>query len=585
MTRSLAQAALALLTVVPLGAQTPVLPSDALGAFRLSCAAGGAMERVPVEGQAFTEALRLRTPANISTGSDREWSCRIRHTLSVPVAANDWLVAVFWMRAIESGQEAAQVKLNFERNAPDYRKSVASGTMVTTAWRRMQIPFRIVEAYQPGGAMLDFWVGYDPQVIELGGISVMNHGQSSTAPVPTLGFTYPGRELDSAWRAEADARIDKHRKAELSVKVVDAAGKPVENAAVKVTMKRHAFGWGSAVAASAILGGGSDNETYRAKVRELFNQVVVENDLKWPQWEQDRNRAMRLLDWMRDNNLPVRGHNMVWPGWQYLPADLRAISSNPDRLRTRIDQHILEIGQATRGRVIDWDVVNEPIPNRDLQNILGDYELVRWFQLARAADPDAKLYINEYDIETGGGRNKRKQDQYFDLIQALIERQAPLDGIGIQGHFGTDVTDPRRVYEILDRFASFKLPIKITEFDINTSDEELQADYTRDYLTVCFSHPAMDSILIWGFWEGRHWLPAAAPYRRDWSEKPHGRVWRELLFDKWWTKAEGLTNADGAYSTRAFLGDHEIEVRVGDQVATRPLQLTRENATVEFKLD
>lgn len=565
-------------------AQTPVLPADPLSAFRLTCASGGRMERVPVEGQAFSEALRLTTPSNISTGTDREWSCRIRHTLSVPVQLNDWLVAVFWIRSIESGGEA-YVKLNMERNAPDYRKSINSGTLVTPSWRRVQVPFRVVESYQPGGAMIDFWVGYDPQVIEVGGISIDNYGPSARAPLPPSGFTYPGADADAPWRAEAEARIERIRKADLAVKVLDSNGAAVSGAAVKVRMKRHAFGWGSAVAASSILGTNADAETYRNTAKRLFNQVVVENDLKWPQWEQDRNRAMRLLDWLQSNGLAVRGHNMVWPGWQYLPNDLRGLAANPEGLRQRIDSHILAIGAATRGRVVDWDVVNEPIPNRDLQNILGDFELVRWFQLARSVDPEVRLYINEYDIETGGGRNTRKQDQYYQLIRDLLDRGAPLGGIGIQGHFGSDLTDPKKVFEILNRYAEFQLPIKITEFDINIADEELQAAYTRDYLTICFSHPAIDSLLIWGFWEGRHWLPAAALYRLDWSEKPNGKVWRELLFEKWWTNADVETNAEGVASARGFLGDYDVEVTALGRTVTRQVKLTRGMETIEIRLD
>jgi endo-1,4-beta-xylanase len=565
------------LAVAPLAAQTSILPADPLGAFRLSCTAGGKLERVAADGS-MGEALRITTPATISTGNDREWSCRIRHTLSVPVANGDWLVAAFWVRSVATGESGeAYVRLNFERNAPDYRKSVAAGTLVTPYWRRIQIPFRMVEAYAPGGAMLDFWVGYDPQTIEIGGIAIDNHGPSATPPVATEGYTYPGREADAPWRVSAQERIDKHRKADLKVVVTNAQGQPQEGVPVKVRMKRHAFGFGSAVAADSLLGTRADDEIYRQKVKELFNKVVLENDLKWPSWIQNRNRALNGIRWLRDNGITdIRGHTMVWPGWQYLPSDLRPLASNPEALRKRIDDHIADVGTATAGLVKDWDVINEPIPNRDLQNILGDGELERWLRLARVVDPGVRLFINEYDIETGGGRNVRKQDQFFQLLKATLEAGAPLNGIGIQGHFGSDVTHPQKVYDILDRFAALGLPLQITEFDINTLDEQLQADYLRDYLTIVFSHPAIDAFLQWGFWEGRHWLPAAALYRRDWSEKPHGKAYRDLVFTQWWTNAEGTTAADGTFTVRGFLGDYEIETPAG----VTPLKLQRETPAV-----
>lgn len=537
------------------------------------------MERVAAQQPEFTEAVRFTVPPG---GFAREWDCRIRHTLSVPVTGNDWLVAVFWVRVIEAGSDGAALKLSMERNAPDYQKSVSAGFTVAGEWRRVQIPFRVIENYQPGGAMIDFWAGYEAsQVVEIGGFTLTNHGPSATAPVPATGFTYAGREPDAAWRIAALERIEKHRKADLSVKVVDAGGKPIEGATVKVRMKRHAFGFGSAVAASGILGTRPDDEIYRTKIKELFNKVAIENDLKWPGWEQDRARALNVLRWLRENGIPdIRGHNIVWPGWQYLPRDLQNLTGDPAALRQRIDSHVLEIAGATRGLVTDWDVVNEPIPNRVIQDVLGDYELVRWFQLTRYADPDARLFVNEFGIETGGGRNSAKQRQYLDLIQALLDRNTPLGGIGIQGHFGTDATHPQKVFDIIDKFARFNLPIQITEFDMNTLDEELQADYTRDYMTVCFSHPSIDAFLIWGFWEGRHWLPQAAPYRRDWTEKPNGKVWRDLIFGEWWTNADGATSSDGTYSIRAFLGDHEIEVIVAGGSVRRTVTLKANGAAI-----
>lgn len=559
-------------------AQSPILPADSLGAFRLLCT-GGAGARVPVEGPAFAQAWRVTTPPGIV----REWDCRIRHTLTVPVRANDWLVAVYWIRAVEG--EEPMVKLSMERTSPDYRKSVSAGTFATGEWRRMQVPFRVVESYEPGGSAIDFWVGYDPQVVEIGGIEVSNFGPGDRPPLAAEGFTYPGREPDAAWREAARNRIDEHRKENLTVRVADAEGRPVPAAQVRVRMKRHAFRFGTAAVAAALIDPGADNERYREKFLEMFNAAVMENDLKWEQWERNRARALAGVAWLRERGIPVRGHNMVWPGWQYLPADVRTLAANPEALRARIDSHILEIGSATRGQLIDWDVVNEPIPNRVLQDILGDWELVRWFQLAREADPDVRLFVNEYDIETKGGKNLLKQQQYLDLIQTLLDGGAPLGGIGIQGHFGTDLTHPQRVYDILDRFASFQLPLQITEFDISTADEQLQADYTRDYMTVCFSHPAIDSFLIWGFWEGRHWRPEAALYRRDWSEKPNAQVWRDLIYREWWTNADGETGEDGSFSVRGFLGEYEVEVVVGERSVAKPFRLERGSAGLEVVLE
>ena len=94
----------------------------------------------------------------------------------------------------------------------------------------------------------------------------------------------------------------------------------------------------------------------------------------------------------------------------------------------------------------------------------------------------------------------------------------------MQGHFGTDLTPISRVYNILERFAELDKEIKITEFDINTTQRDVQADYTRDFMTILFSHSSVKSILVWGFWASRHWNPEAAFYEKDWTIRPHGEV-------------------------------------------------------------
>jgi GH35 family endo-1,4-beta-xylanase len=367
---------------------------------------------------------------------------------------------------------------------------------------------------------------------------------------------------------------------------VTSGGAPVEGAAVRIRMQRHAFGFGTAVAAQQLLGTGADSDTYRSKLLELFNKAVLENDLKWPTWERNRQPALDALAWLRANGIAdVRGHNIIWPGWQYLPADLRNLAGNPGAMRARVDARVTDVVTATRGQLTDWDVVNEPIPNRDIQNVLGDQELGRWFQMAHAADRDARLFLNEYSILSGGGRNRPKQDLYYQMIRDLLDQGAPVGGIGIQGHFGTDATQPERVIEILDRFAELGLPIQITEFDVNTLDEQFQADYLRDFTTLCFSHPRVDAFLMWGFWAGRHWLPEAALYRRDWSEKPNAVAWRKLLFDEWWTNADGTTSAAGEFKVRAFLGEYAIEVEHAGKIVSRRVTLVRDGEPVVVSLD
>jgi hypothetical protein len=131
------------------------------------------------------------------------------------------------------------------------------------------------------------------------------------------------------------------------------------------------------------------------------------------------------------------------------------------------------------------------------------------------------------------------------------------------------MTSIPRCLQILDLFAGQGVTLEITEFDVDVEEEEIQAEYTRDFLTACFSHPAVKSFVIWGFWEGSHWLPRGAMYRRDWSLKPNGQAYRDLVFGQWWTDVNGDTDTNGVYSTRGFKGTYRLTVAHGGTTVER----------------
>ncbi len=141
------------------------------------------------------------------------------------------------------------------------------------------------------------------------------------------------------------------------------------------------------------------------------------------------------------------------------------------------------------------------------------------------------------------------------------------------------------LFKRLDRFVAFGKELEITEFDIDTSDEATQADYTRDFMTAVFSYPSVKAFLMWGFWEGAHWRPAGAMLRRDWSPKPNAAVYNDLVFKRWWTNVGGKTGAHGTFATRGFLGDYEVEAKAGAKSKTVRVTLPKSGATVECVLD
>jgi endo-1,4-beta-xylanase len=564
----------------------PSAPSLVLP-FRLATAteADADLSHVHVDGPSFSEVDQLTTkrrPAN-------SWDIQMIAPTTAAVEKGDGMVGTFFARAVRSTRASGEVETEFvfERGSEPWTKSIEHKITVGPEWRKFEIKFAAEDSYEAGQARALFRGGYDPQIMQIAQFSLANYGKSKAVDaLPVASGKYPGQEPDAPWRKAAAERIEKLRKGELTIQVVDDTGNPVSKAKVAVHQRRHAFGFGTAVAASRLLDAGPDGQKYRETIKRLYNRVVFENDLKWNRWDNLGNRKSTLLalKWLRDNKIAVRGHNLVWPSWGHTPPALQALKGDKIALERKIEDHIQEEVGALKGQIDEWDVVNEPFGNHDLIDVLGKDVLVEWFKAARRADPGAKLFLNDYDLLTREGNDSPHQNGTEEVVKLLIQRGAPIDGIGDQCHFITDFTAPARVLQILDRFYALGKLLEITEHDIDIADNALQADYTRDFLTVVFSHPGVIGFLSWGFWEGQHWKPNGAYFRKDWSIKPAGQALSHLIKEQWWTDTSGEVDQRGVLVTRGFLGDYEVVVEAQGKSSTVLATLTAKGTTVRAVL-
>ena len=557
-------------------------------AFTLSGETGRVeLSHISVEGQPFSDAVR----AEITEPSTNPWDVQLSTQTAAPVEQGDVLLATFYFRTEHSRDESGegQTEFVFELARDPWTKSVSVSVRASRDWKQLHVPFVAKESYAPGDAQMIFRMGYAPQTIDIGGVTVENFGkQLALGDLPVTKITYRGREPEAAWRGAAAERIETIRKAGLSVVVKDAQGKPIPGAEVSAELTRHEFEFGTCVSAGRIVS--PSDEKYRQVTRELFNAATIENNLKWVpldgEWGASftLERARKAVDWLRAQGLRVRGHVLVWPGWRNLPKSLRAQEQHPNELRAAVAQHIEEVVTALRGKLAYWDVVNEPFDNHDLMDILGRDVMVDWFQLAHQADPGPTLFINDYAILSGGGGTTPHRDHYEETIRFLTDQGAPLQGIGLQGHFGTSLTAPEDLWALLERYAKFQKVLHITEYDIVVDDEQLAADYTRDFYTMAFSHPAVKNITMWGFWDTAHWKQSATVYRADWSLKPSGEAYRKLVQETWHTDASGTTDAQGTYGVRGFLGTYRITAKAGTKAQTVSSKLERGGSQVAVTL-
>ncbi len=507
------------------------------------------------------------------------------------IKKGDVLLARFAIRTIYAKQEAGEAVIYFyvQEAMQPYTKSVIIDISAGTEWKTMDIGFVAATDMNAEEAALCFSFGALAQKVEISNIQLLNFEKKITlASLPTTRFTYKGREKGANWRKVALKNIEKNRTAPIVVNVNDANGKPVKGAIVQAKLIQSDFIWGTAADESLLAYDTLDAENYRKTIKELFNTAVIENGFKAETWQNKPERkveTMKAFDWLEQQGFRQRGHNAVWPTWKFnAPFVKETALRDTAAFRKMIEDDIRSKMTAIKGRVIAWDIINELLHEREFLPFLPQNTPEEWYKLAKKIDPNAQLFINEYSMLNSVASPKNISN-YLDTIARLRQNGAPIEGIGIQGHIGRQPRNPAQVLSDLDLFLAADLPVQITEFDINMPDENLQADYTRDFLIACYSHQAVTGFTIWGFWEGAHWKKDAAMFRKDWSPKPNAAVWREWVTKKWTTNVTLNTDKNGKISTTGHLGKYEIKITKNGKTETIIRQLTKKGLEIMYNAE
>jgi endo-1,4-beta-xylanase len=274
----------------------------------------------------------------------------------------------------------------------------------------------------------------------------------------------------------------------------------------------------------------------------------------------DFTDADTLVDYARGKGLRFRGHTLVWyaanPDW----LAEAVLSSRDEKLLTG---YIEKVAGHFRGRMDSWDVVNEALLPQDGRadglrdnfwlKAFGPGYIDTAFHAARAADPHALLVYNDWGCEAGAAYNDRFRAVTLKMLDGMLARGTPVQGLGMQGHlsaFGVQV-DQRKLRDFLAEVEARGLSILITELDVDDSGgssdiairDAASADAARRFLDVMLDNRALKTVLTWGL-SDRYLDPP------DWRERLKGWRDRKLPYDSdlqakplWTAMADAFTHA------------------------------------------
>lgn len=400
--------------------------------------------------------------------------------------------------------------------------------------------------------------------------------------------------------AETDARILAHRTAPLTVRVVNAAGRPVVGAVVRVEHLRHlfwfgaGFDWGLPPRPGEI----RVDRLHKEAFLRLFNAGTVEFDAEnyepAPGLYRDQE-VLQAVDWLAAHGLRARGHPLFWslatPRW------LATAAPTADKARLWMDRLLAHASNTILPRlaqevvfneVVDWDRYPAPLT----PVLAGERKaavIAAYLRRFKGLNPQTATMVNDYDTTPA----------YYHLLREIIDEGGPVDGIGLQSHMQNRTWSVTQMWNILNRLALLARPIYFTElsvvsgaprdfnfrpanppWDTTPAGEAAQADYLERFYRLAYSHPAVAGITYWDYADRSAWLGCPVGLlRKDGSPKP--AYWRldHLLNEAWRTGGEYRTDAAGqVVLPHAYEGEYRITAGGiaihRDHSGARPLEAT-----------
>jgi len=335
----------------------------------------------------------------------------------------------------------------------------------------------------------------------------------------------------------------------------------------------------------------SKEQWMQAAMYKYFNYGVSGNSFKWsgiqPQHTAPNYTNFdNAVRWTQKVGWELRAHNLLWGGddAHSMPDWVRSLPT-PKAITDTCKMRVIREVSHYKGIIKEYDVINEPLTGHadHLQKTVGDSIDWNCFKWARSADPDAELFINDYNVEYNWGQAA----EYRDLVLKIKKMGGPVTGVGMQAHYwdGFRVNVDELVKNV-NIIAEAGLPIRFTEYDYagNITQKQQAEDFIK-VLTVAFSHPSISGMISWGLSDDGAWRTNTGFF--DANHKP--KLAADTLL--YYTKTKWATNLDTEMTNgnpvmfNAYYGDYTIEVNFDGIVKEFIIPCLKVNADSVFLLN
>ncbi|RDX92047.1 rsgI6, partial [Mucuna pruriens] len=374
-------------------------------------------------------------------------------------------------------------------------------------------------------------------------------------------------------------QTDKIRKRDVILKFSGLDPVNYANTSVQVRQTQNDFPIGSCISRTNI-----DNEDFVDFMVKHFNWAVFGNELKWYWTEPQQGNfnykdADDLLSLCQKHKIETRGHCIFWEVDGVVQQWIKSLNKND--LMTAVQNRLNGLLTRYKGKFSHYDVNNEMLHGSFYQDRLGKDIRANMFKTANQLDPSATLFVNDYHVEDGCD-TKSCPDKYIHHILDLQEQGAPVGGIGIQGHIDSPIGPI--VSSSLDKLGILGLPIWFTELDVSSINEYVRADDLEVMLREAMAHPAVEGIMLWGFWELFMSRDNSHLVNAEGDINEAGKRFLALK-QEWLSHSRGHVDEQGQYSLRGFYGTYNVQVVTPTKKISKTFVLDKGDSPLVVSID